>query len=618
MPSRHAYLRVTTLPTYPLFRPLLSRHAHHRVTVLLAYPLFRPLSSQHAHLRVIALLAYPFFGTLLSRHAHLLGTALPTYPLFEPLSSRHDHLWVTALSTYPLFGPLPLWYAHSRVTSSSTYPFVWAPSGHCLTGIPSFRAPFVWAAAVTTCPPSGHCLTGVGALKVIQGGALDEKMKDLSPLKLNTYDQDEAEQEERINILVKEIKEMFSSIGDGELSTSPYDTAWVARIPSKNDPSKPHFPTTLEWVVKNQLEDGSWGEPIFFSLYDRLVCTLSCVITLTQWKQGHELIAKGLYFLQTRIKDLDGEKGVRTVGFEIIFPSMLNEAKVIGLNLPYDLPCIRHIIKLREEKMTRIPMEVLHSVPTTLLYSLEAIEADLVQWDRILKLQCRNGSISDSPSATAAAYLNTNDEKCLEYLTYIVKKFQDCAPSLYPVDTFERCWMIDTIQRLGIDHHFRKEIHITLEFVYRILRKDGLAWGSDASITDIDDTCMGLRLLRLHGYPISSDMLEYFKDDEGNFLCFMGETHKGISDFFSLYRFSQIAFPGENILKHAKKLAEQHLKSKMKGHQAFDKWAIKKALHKEVEWAIRNQWRMSLPRLEAQEYIRNYGENDVWIGKSLY
>ncbi|XP_020588797.1 monofunctional pimaradiene synthase-like [Phalaenopsis equestris] len=134
---------------------------------------------------------------------------------------------------------------------------------------------------------------GVGALKVIQGEALEEKTKDLSPLQLNTYDLDEDEQEERIEILVKEIKELFSSIGDGEVSPSAYDTAWVARIPSMDDPNKPQFPTTLEWVMKNQLEDGSWGEPIFFSIYDRLVCTLSCVITLTQWKQGHELIAKG-------------------------------------------------------------------------------------------------------------------------------------------------------------------------------------------------------------------------------------------------------------------------------------------------------------------------------------
>ncbi|PKU76834.1 Levopimaradiene synthase, chloroplastic [Dendrobium catenatum] len=84
---------------------------------------------------------------------------------------------------------------------------------------------------------------------------------------------------------------MFLSLGDGEISPSAYDTAWIARIPSVNDPNKPQFPTTLQWILKNQLNDGSWGEPSFFSLYDRLVCTLLCVLTLTLWKQGDELIA---------------------------------------------------------------------------------------------------------------------------------------------------------------------------------------------------------------------------------------------------------------------------------------------------------------------------------------
>ncbi|XP_020588789.1 bifunctional abietadiene synthase, chloroplastic-like isoform X2 [Phalaenopsis equestris] len=431
--------------------------------------------------------------------------------------------------------------------------------------------------------------TGVGALKVISEGALEKKTDDPSPSQLNTFDPDEDENEGRIESLVKEIKELFSSIGDGEVNPSAYDTAWIARIPSIDDPTKPLFPRTLEWIMKNQLEDGSWGESTFFSLYDRLVCTLSCIITLTKWSQGDELIARGLHFLQTRIQDLGNEKSVRTVGFEMIFPSMLNEAKTLGLHLPYHLPCMKHIIKLREEKMRRI-----------------------------LKLQCANGSMWDSPSATVATYLNTNDEKCFEYLTYIVKRFKDHAPFTYPLDTFERGWMIDTIQRLGIDHHFREEIFDTLDYLYRYLRKDGLGWEREAVVTDIDDTCMGLRLLRLHGYPVSSDVLEYFKDNNDTFLCFMGETHKGVSEFFNLYRFSQIAFPGEKILKEAKKFAEQHLKIGINDNQAYDKWAIKKALQMEIEWGLRNEWKMSLPRLDAQEYIRNYGENDVWIGKSVY
>ncbi|KAG0491507.1 hypothetical protein HPP92_004905 [Vanilla planifolia] len=231
-------------------------------------------------------------------------------------------------------------------------------------------------------------------------------------------------EEEKIERLVGQIKEIFASLGDGNSSPSAYDTAWVARIPSVEDLKKPQFPLAIEWILKNQMEGGSWGDHLFFMI-DRLVCTLSCVITLKLWKQGDGHLTKGLQFLQARLQDLEIEKDLeRKVGFEILFPSLLNEAKSLGLDLPYELSCMKHISKLREKKMSRIPLEMLHNVHTTLLFSLEGIQ-DLVQWDRIMKLQSQNGSFSDSPAATAAAYLNTGDKMCLEYLTYVVSRFQD-------------------------------------------------------------------------------------------------------------------------------------------------------------------------------------------------
>lgn len=82
-------------------------------------------------------------------------------------------------------------------------------------------------------------------------------------------------------------------MNDGETSPSAYDTAWIARIPSNDDLTKPQFPSTLSWILENQNEDGSWGEPRFFLLYDRLVCTLACILALKTWSSGEDHIAKG-------------------------------------------------------------------------------------------------------------------------------------------------------------------------------------------------------------------------------------------------------------------------------------------------------------------------------------
>lgn len=69
----------------------------------------------------------------------------------------------------------------------------------------------------------------------------------------------------------------------------------------------------------------------------------------------------------------------------------------------------------------RIPREVLHKVPTTLLHSLEGMQN--LDWKQLLKLQSQDGSFLFSPSSTAFALMNTKDENALNYLHKIVNKF---------------------------------------------------------------------------------------------------------------------------------------------------------------------------------------------------
>jgi ent-copalyl diphosphate synthase len=71
--------------------------------------------------------------------------------------------------------------------------------------------------------------------------------------------------------------------------------------------------------------------------------------------------------------------------------------------------------------LNRIPKIVMHEFPTTLLHSLEGMPN--LNWERLLKLQSNDGSFLFSPSATAYAVIQTNDEKCLGYLQQIVNKF---------------------------------------------------------------------------------------------------------------------------------------------------------------------------------------------------
>jgi hypothetical protein len=41
------------------------------------------------------------------------------------------------------------------------------------------------------------------------------------------------------------------------------------------------------------------------------------------------------------------------------------------------------------------------------------------------------------------------------------------VPNVHPVDLFERLWIVDRLERLGVSRYFKQEIKDALEYVYR-------------------------------------------------------------------------------------------------------------------------------------------------------
>ncbi|KAK4385191.1 Peregrinol diphosphate synthase TPS1, chloroplastic [Sesamum angolense] len=94
--------------------------------------------------------------------------------------------------------------------------------------------------------------------------------------------------------LTEYIKKFLSSMDEGRINVSPYDTAWVALIRDIDGEDSPQFPASLEWIAQNQLHDGSWGEQFVFSAYDRLLNTLACVVALRSWNVHPHKSEKGI------------------------------------------------------------------------------------------------------------------------------------------------------------------------------------------------------------------------------------------------------------------------------------------------------------------------------------
>ncbi|MCD9559421.1 Copal-8-ol diphosphate hydratase, chloroplastic [Datura stramonium] len=412
---------------------------------------------------------------------------------------------------------------------------------------------------------------------------------------------------------------MLSSMGDGRSSVSPYDTAWVSFIKDTNGTSKsPLFPSCLQWIVDNQLADGSWGEKLVFCIYDRLLNTLACVVALTLWNTCLHKRNKGVMFIKENLSKLEkGEVENMTCGFEFVFPALLERAQQLDIDIPYDALVLKDIYARREVKFARIPNDVIHTIPTTVLFSLEGLR-DL-DWQRLLKLQMQDGSFLTSPASTAFAFMETNDDKCLRFLQNVVDKCNGGVPCSYPVDMQGRLWAIDRLQRLGISYYFAEEFKDLLDFVFRYWDEEiGLFSARNSNICEVDTTCMAIRLLRLHGFDVSPDVLNEFKYGD-EFFCLRGELNKSPTAMFNLYRCSQALFPGEKILEEAKNFTYNFLQQCLANNQSSDKWVIAKDIPAEIKYALEFPWYASLPRVESRLYIDQYGgADDIWISKILY
>ncbi|CAK9323467.1 unnamed protein product [Citrullus colocynthis] len=151
---------------------------------------------------------------------------------------------------------------------------------------------------------------------------------------------------------VKWIKSMLSSMDDGDISISAYDTAWVALIQTKQN--EPQFPSSLEWIANNQLPDGSWGDSQIFSAHDRILNTLACVVALKYWNLHPQKSLKGMAFLNQNISKLQHENAEHMpIGFEIAFPSLLQFAQKLNLQIPTHSPILQEINHRRNIKLTR-------------------------------------------------------------------------------------------------------------------------------------------------------------------------------------------------------------------------------------------------------------------------
>ncbi|KAJ4726171.1 Linalool synthase [Melia azedarach] len=151
--------------------------------------------------------------------------------------------------------------------------------------------------------------------------------------------------------------------------------------------------------------------------------------------------------------------------------------------------------------------------------------------------------------------------------------------------------LIDAIQRLGVSYHFEHAIDELLEKIHDCdLRED--------DDDDLYSISLQFRLLRQHGFKISCDVFNKFKDINGNFKASLTEDVRGM---LSLYEAAHLRVHGEIILDEALAFTMSHLETVAT--------QLNSPLTAQVNRAINRPLRKSLPRLEARHYMAFYQQD---------
>jgi halimadienyl-diphosphate synthase len=331
-----------------------------------------------------------------------------------------------------------------------------------------------------------------------------------------------------------EIQTLLKEIGPGKMSSTAYDTAWVARLGSIDWELSSR---SLGWICDNQLSDGSWGAKDVFYYHDRVICTLAAMIALTH--RGRRAfdktqIEKGLMALERitsgATQGLAADPNGSTIGFEMIAPTLVADAEKLGIIKQQGNRILGRLGQLRNAKMEKLAGRKINRFVTP-AFSSEMAGLDGQAMLDVENLQEKNGSVGHSPSATAyfATYLKPGDTEALAYLHHWATP-DGGIPDDDPFDVFEPAWALWNLRLVPtLDTQILELCQPHLDSLEKNWDANtGIAHALEYTPKDSDDSALTFELLTLFGRNVDIQGVLSYEELE-HFRCFALEANPSIS-----------------------------------------------------------------------------------------
>lgn len=316
--------------------------------------------------------------------------------------------------------------------------------------------------------------------------------------------------------------------GGGLLTTSAYDTGWLARVRAKDDPSQLAFPEALDWLLRHQNPSGSWSGPFPHDVLP----TLSALVALRSVPDALKTrcalpASRALSFLTSCLPRWQVATH-ESVGFEVHLPTLIQSLNKLGIHL--EVPNYGDVIDLMQEKLVRSAGDQLTHGHSSLIYSLEALVGSLSP-ELIPRLRSPLGHYGQSPAATAAALRKLPwDEQSAIWLRNLQSRHEGGVPTVFAIDMFEAAWSLHFL--LSVNPDLAREplcakVVSRLQGAFDPVR--GNSWASeDYFPQDSDDTGLVLAALSMAGNPIDPAVLLRFESNAG-FVCWANERNASVS-----------------------------------------------------------------------------------------
>ncbi|TVU29575.1 hypothetical protein EJB05_21149 [Eragrostis curvula] len=179
----------------------------------------------------------------------------------------------------------------------------------------------------------------------------------------------------------------------------------------------------------------------------------------------------------------------------------------------------------------------------------------------------------------------------------------------YPSNMYSSLCLVDALEKMGISHHFSCEINSILDKTYR-------SWlqNDQEMMVDMETCAMAFRILRAHGYAVSSDVCSHIVEESRNHDSVQGHLND-TKTLLELYKASHLRILEDewnlgNIGSWSGKLLKQ---------QSCSKRMSRLVMLQEVEYAIKMPFYSATVQIvEHKRNVEHFVTKSIQMRKSAY